>query len=137
MKYAALIVLLLICIFLEATFVSLPLSLIVLFLYTIFWQDEMIFILAIGCGVILDSLLFRAVGITSIFYVLFLGLVLLYRQKFEIQTLPFAIFFSSAGCVGYILLFGNTNLFSQLFLTILITLGSYLMIKSFVYKGIK
>ena len=128
MKYAVLTVFLIICILLEATFLSLPLSLIALFLYTIFWQDEMIFIFAIVCGLILDSLLFRAVGMTSIFYVLFLGLVLLYRQKFEIRTLPFAIFFSFAGCVGYLIIFGNTNLFFQVFLTILITLGSYIMI---------
>lgn len=134
MKYVFLTAILLLCTAFESTFISLPLSLIVLLIFTIFWQDEVVFLFAISSGFIVDALLFRSLGSTGIFYVLFLGLVLLYRQKFEIQTFPFALVFSLVGCLGYLLFFGSTNLFFQLLLCGIFTGGCYFFTHFLLFK---
>lgn len=134
MKYLLLTLSLFICLILESTITALPLNFLVLFIFTVFWQDELVFVFAIISGCILDALLFRSVGVTSVFFVLFLGLVLLYRQKFEIHTIYFALTFCLIGSVCHFLLFGYTNLLVQLVLMVFLTTVVYFFTYFFLFK---
>src|SRR5689334_21830140 len=99
---------------LEATIIQLPLTLLLLLVITIFYRSEWSFIFAIAIGIILDSLLFRPIGETSLFFCVFLFLVFLYEQKFELKTPAFGVFMSLFGSLFYFLLFGYQVLLLQL-----------------------
>jgi len=105
---------LLLAIFLESTLIQLPLTLIVLLLFLIRLGRSWILIFALFAGILLDTLFLRPVGQSSIFFVLFLFLVLLYEQKYELRT---AIFTCLMACIGaglYLILFGSTLFFLQI-----------------------
>lgn len=103
--------------FFQGSITTLPLLLIVLLLLYIFYRHEIVFLLAFISGVILDSLLVRSVGQSSIFFLSFLFLVFLYQRKFEISSYYF-IFFSLFGgsCFYFFLFYGYINIFPSFFL---------------------
>ncbi|MDE2025142.1 MAG: hypothetical protein KGJ07_01480 [Patescibacteria group bacterium] len=109
-----------IALILEATIVQLPLVLLVLLTVTIIYQSEWVFFAAIILGIMLDSLLFRIIGSTGLFFLFFLLFVFLYERKFEIRTVQFAAMISFLGSFLYLLIFGHSLLWLQVLLSVVI-----------------
>lgn len=102
---------------LETTIVQLPLVLLLLLAVTIVYQSEWVFFAAIVLGMLLDGLLFRPLGSTGLFFLLFLLFVFLYERKFELRTVPFAALMSFLGSFVYLLLFGHSKLWGQVIIS--------------------
>lgn len=117
MKYFLIFLLLFFCLLLQITYLQVPLVLLALLALTVVFQQEWIFPIALICGVFVDQLAFRTVGISSLFFLAFLFLVFLYEQKFELRTLSFMFVMSFFGSGIYLLIFGSTNLLMQVFLS--------------------
>lgn len=100
-------------ILLEGTITSIPIVLDVLLVFYILERKSRLFILALISGIILDVFGVRALGLTSIFLIAFIFIVLLYERKFEIATYPFVFFSSFLGSFMYLLLFGYNYLIQQ------------------------
>jgi len=98
--------------FLE-TITTLPLVLIVLLYLAIIFKRPMLFALAFFSGLFLDLFLLRILGQSSLFFAIFLVIVLLYERKFEIKTLPFVFIASFLGALFYLLTYGNDYIFVQ------------------------
>lgn len=113
--------------FFEVTFVQLPLVLIVLILYAVIFQDLWIFPVALVTGMILDSLLFRLLGSSSMFFLCILFLVFLYKQKYEIKTVVFVGIITTISSTIYMLIFGYSilalQILASIFLSIVLFLG--------------
>lgn len=95
--------LLIFVIFTELTYTDLPLTLIFILILAVMKRGEWIFILAFFAGIILDIFSLRSLGQTSIFFLLFVFLVLMYERKYEISTLPFVMITSFFGSFFYLL----------------------------------
>lgn len=114
-----LLLLLFFSILFEATVTTLPLVLVILLCIAIFYQKMWVFPLGLLSGLLLDSLSFRIPGETSLFFLVFLYIIFLYEKKFEIQSLPFVIFTSGIGALGFLIIFHFSFIIQQ---TIIITL---------------
>lgn len=125
MKFFFLTILFLLAILLEATIVQLPFVLVLLLIVTVVYQSEWVFFIAIFVGMILDTLLFRPLGSTEIFFLLFLLFVFLYDRKFELRTVQFAAMMSFLGSGIYFLLFGSSILWLQVILSVCIGVGCF------------
>ena len=113
MQYFLLFLFLLISVFLEAVWTTLPLTLCLLLVISIFKKDHKVFILAFLAGLLLDLSLVRSLGFSSIFFTLFLFIVFLYENKFEAETIPFVFFASFLGVFTYSLLVGYDDILLQ------------------------
>jgi len=100
-----------ISIFLEGTVTNLPLVLICLVILTIATRNLFLFILAFVAGIFLDTFALRPIGLTSIFLLLCVFLMLLYQRKYEINSYPFVLLASFVGSLVYLLIFGYANAF--------------------------
>lgn len=97
---------LLFVVLLEATLTMLPLTLVVLLLFAVTTQSSNTLLFAFIAGFMLDILLLRTIGATSLFFTLFFLLIFLYERKYEIATMQFILFSSFFGSVLYSKLFG-------------------------------
>lgn len=106
---------LLIClaILLEGTITSMPLVLDILIVFYITKRNSGIFILSFISGVVLDIFGVRVLGLTSIFFITFIFIILQYGRKFEIATYPFVFFSSLMGGLFYLWLFKYDDVFMQ------------------------
>lgn len=93
-------------VFFEGTITTLPLTLQTLLVFYVLYKNSASIFLAFISGIILDLLSVRLLGTTSIYFVIFLFLVVLYERKFEINTIPFIILSSFFGSLGFLFLFG-------------------------------
>lgn len=107
------IFLLLICIVLQGTVTSVPLALVVLLVLIIMNRSAFVFVLAFIAGLLLDAILLFPLGLTSMFFLGFLFLVLLYQRKYEIYTIPFAMIASFSGSFIYLFLLHFENIIVQ------------------------
>lgn len=99
---------------LEATFTTVPLIFVVLLVFTVTLKQNWIFAPAFIFGLIFDLVSFKTPGLSSIFLVTFLFLVLSYRRKFEIATNYFVLTSSFIGSLGFLAVLGyNNNIFFQ------------------------
>lgn len=98
---------------LESTILSIPLTLIVLLLFFVFKKSSEVFLYAFIAGLLLDITHVRTIGVTSIFFVLFLFLVSLYDKKYEICTVPFVMAAALVGSLANAYLFGHQSLLLQ------------------------
>lgn len=105
MKIFLIVIILFFALFCEISFVSLPLVLLALLLLGIIFKEFWIFPVGFGMGIVLDMLSFRTVGVSSIFFVVMLGIIFLYDRKFEVQSLPFTVIFSFLAALGFGLIF--------------------------------
>jgi len=96
--------------FLEATVTTIPLVFLLLLFLTLLYRSYWIFLIGFLSGILLDVVLFRTLGMTSLFFVSFSFIVLMYQRKFEISTLPFVFAASFLGSFIYLLLFSAGNL---------------------------
>ncbi|HXS14910.1 MAG TPA: hypothetical protein VN711_02190 [Candidatus Saccharimonadales bacterium] len=107
MKWFFWILLLFISLCLEATVVKVPLVFLLIFLTALFVRKEWIFLAAIASGVLLDSVTFRFLGESSLFFMCFLGILFAYEKKFETQSLGFVMTALGIGTFFYALFFGG------------------------------
>lgn len=96
---------LLIALLLEGTVTTIPLVLVVLLCLTIIRRDAIVFPVAFLAGFVLDIMVIRTLGTSSIFFTLMLFMILLYQRKYEINSYPFVFFASLFGSIGYSLFF--------------------------------
>lgn len=98
-------------IFLEGSVTVLPLVLICLLGLTIFKRKAVVFLIAFLVGIILDILIVRVLGSTSIFFLIFIFLILLYQRKYEINSYPFVAVATFLGSLVFLFVFNRGNLF--------------------------
>lgn len=107
---------------LEGLVLQVPFVLIVLIITVVFIPRPWLILLSIPAGLAVDSMTFRSLGVTSLFFAISLGLIFAYGKKFELQSIAFVIFSSCITTIGYLLIFGYQQFFLQLLLTLIIAL---------------
>lgn len=112
---------------LEGTVISLPLSLISLIFLATTRKHIAVFFLAIINGLILDLITLRPLGITGIFYTVFLFLLFLYERKYETSTLPFILSAVFVGVLTYSVIFSTANIILQIILSLIIVTLIYIL----------
>ncbi len=118
MKWIGIIVGIVIGAFLESTFFHVPFVLIILLLTVIFIQKPWIIFLSIPAGFLLDSLAFRVIGESSLFFAVMMGIFFAYGKKFELESLGFMVFASGLTSLVYFLIFGSETIVIQTGLSI-------------------
>jgi rod shape-determining protein MreD len=108
MKYFALVLLLLALVF-EVSLTTIPFIFLVLLCLMVIFRENWLFAMAFIFGLLFDFLSFKTVGISSLFLVLVLFLVLLYQSKFEITTAYFVAIASFLGSLLFLVLQGYTH----------------------------
>lgn len=109
MKFIIIFFILFLALFLETTVVALPLVLLSLLFLVVLFQEYWIFLVACIMGVCIDVLTFRPLGVSSIFFILTLGVIFLYKRKYEIQSLPFVSIFTTIASMLYLSLSGISS----------------------------
>jgi len=104
-------ILLAISVLLEGTIVMMPMALVCLLCLAILRKDWVVFLIAFLTGIFLDILKVQTVGERSIFFIIFIFLILLYQRKYEINSYPFVAAAGFFGALIYSLLFGYANWF--------------------------
>jgi rod shape-determining protein MreD len=104
------ILLLIIFLILESSITTIPLVFVTLLCITVIYKNNYIFLLAFLFGILIDVLSFNTPGMSSIFFIIFLFLVLIYQRKFEIDTYPFITISSFIGSLIFLFLQGYTSL---------------------------
>jgi cell shape-determining protein MreD len=112
---------LLLAIGLEATILSVPLTLVSIIALSVMQRKEWVYLVAIAAGLLLDSLLFRPLGVSALFFLIAVGLIFLYQKKFETHHMVFGISFSVLAVVGYMLCFGNAHSITTLLITTILS----------------
>src|SRR6478609_4000726 len=104
-----LLILLLISVFLQGTVTTIPLGLVIILIMAILAKEK-VFIFAFISGILIDILTLQTLGASSLFFLIFSWLLILYQRKYEINSYPFVILSSFAGTYLYLLLFGKGSL---------------------------
>lgn len=125
MMRAVLFFLLFCSFFLEITITSMPLLLLVFLFFWLATRDPIIFVFAFVVGIFFDLQSVGTIGVSSLFFVLFLGVIVLYERKFEIETFPFVFATSVIGSCLFLLLLGYHHVLEQSLLTGLIAVALF------------
>lgn len=104
---------------------TLPLVLILLVVHYAIKREVWLFTAAFFTGVILDLILVRTIGASSLFFVSFLFLVELYGRKFETATTPFVFIASFIGSILYFMLLGQALVFWEALVSALLAVGLF------------
>lgn len=128
------VLLLLVVTFLEGSLTSIPLVLMCLLTIAASTKSQRVYLYALLAGSILDILTGRILGVTSLVFTLFLGMVFLYQRKYEINSHMFIFIASLLMSIVFGLLFHTSHLFmhvvsSVLFAQILFLLWRVLFLK--------
>ncbi len=99
-----LLTLLIIAILLEGTVTTLPLVFVCLLCFLIVNKSRGVFYAAFLAGFIIDLFLVRTLGVSSLFFLVFFYLIILYQKKYEINSYPFVIVSSFLGTYLYLLI---------------------------------
>lgn len=94
--------LILVAIFFECTITSLPLLLIILTVIVILRKDIWLSVFAFLGGLLIDVSAVRTMGISSIFLICWVFLILLYERKYEINKYPFVVISIFTGSLLYL-----------------------------------
>lgn len=125
MMRAVLFFLLFCSFFLEITITSLPLLLLVFLFFWLLTRDPIVFPVAFITGIFFDLQRVGTLGVSSLFFVLFLGLVVLYERKFEIETLPFVFVSSAIGSAVFLFVLGYHHILEQALIMGCVALGVF------------
>jgi len=98
---------------LQASLTTVPFLLAFLLMLTIQKRDRFVLAVAFLVGLLYDFLTVQSLGVSSLFFVCFVFIILLYQKKYEIDTLYFVAFASFFGSLLYLVLFGLQSIFSQ------------------------
>lgn len=99
------------CVFLEGSVTTVPLTLFSLIITYCFYKEDWIFVGAFFSGFVLDILLIRQVGTTSIFFLSSLVLIFFYQKKFEIASEYFVFLSLAIANLLYLFLFSQSDVF--------------------------
>lgn len=125
-------ILLIIFLILESSLTTIPLVFISLLCLTVFYKNNFIFFLAFLFGILIDVLAFNTIGISSMFFVIFIFLVLIYQKKFEITTYPFVLITSFFGSLIFLFIQGFKDLiFLQALVSTFLAGGLFYLLKRF------
>lgn len=91
-------------------------------LYAVRRATRMLCVLSLVSGIVLDSLLVRRLGETSLFFLAFFLVVSLYERKFEIASLTFLALASFLGSTTFLTIFGYNDVLAQALLNTALTL---------------
>lgn len=108
----------------------------ILLIFLAFGRKAWIFFPAFFGGIVLDLMLFRFLGATSLFLTTFLFLIFLYEKKFEIYTLPFVSIVSFAGSALYLMIFGYNYVLQQALVSSLIAILLFAFCKNLRHKKV-
>ena len=125
------VIVLALTVLLEGSITTLPLTLILLLIYAVYKNDLNVLFLGFFSGIFLDILRLETVGVTSLYFVLLLSLVLMYKRKFETESSYYILIFSFLGVFLFSFLKGLNAPFINAFLSTTITLLIY---KTFIPK---
>jgi cell shape-determining protein MreD len=126
------VLLLTIAIIVESALTTLPLVLLVLLAIMSLFKNNFVFTLAFIFGILLDLLTLKTVGATSMFFVCFMFLILLYQSKFEIATNTFIIVASFLGSFCFLVINANSSdLILESIVSTLLGLLIFMLIKHF------
>ena len=101
---------------------TIPLSLPLLVILSVFFRKSWVFFVAFGLGLLLDLFWLRSLGQTALMLVLFVLFINLYERKFETQTLTFVFSASFLGSLIYLQVFGYQQILLQSLVNSLLTL---------------
>lgn len=122
---------------LEGMITTLPVTLIALIILLLQKREYWIFFLAFGSGLLLDLFTLQSLGLTSIFFVIFLFALLLYERKYEIQTLPFVVVSSFFGSLMYLLIMRSDMVFWQSFMSSVIGGVAFILYSTYRKRHLK
>lgn len=108
---------LLIFVLIESIFTSLPISLLLLIPIFVLEKKSWVYVAAFLAGLAIDIFNIRFLGSTSLFFVIFLLIINLYRRKFEISNIFFVLFSSFIGSFFYLIIFGFRLVLPQAFVS--------------------
>lgn len=131
MKFSIFIVLLFLALVLESSLITLPLVFLLLLLMQVIYKRAWILIVGFLAGLFLDSLSFRPVGFSSIFFLCVLYLIFLYEKKFEVQTFTFVFFSALIGSLSFLLIFGGQLIIVESLLVAVLSVMSFSLLKLF------
>lgn len=106
MKYFLFSGIVLLTLFFQASVTIVPIMLVLLLLLYIEYRSEEVFFIAFFLGLLLDMLVVRTIGVSSLFFLTFLFVVFLYQRKFEIGSPLFVFLALFLGSVMYCFIFG-------------------------------
>ncbi len=129
--FAILLVLLIIAVIVEGSIISIPLTLITLLCITIIRRDTSVFIVAFLAGIFLDIFALRQIGGTSIFFITFVFLILLYQRKYEIYSYPFVLAGSFIGATLFLSVFRYANVLPQAGISVIVAFFLFACIRLF------
>ena len=135
MKLTASIIFLL-SLFLESSVTTLPLVFLALLCLAVLTRKEWVFVIAFIVGVLLDAFSFRALGQSSLYFIIYIFLVFLYERKFEISTKYFIFIASFLGSFGFLIIFSYNNLVLQSLVSSIIAVSVFSILSRF-HKNIE
>lgn len=100
---------------------TIPFSVGLLVIATVFYKKPWVFFLALGLGLFLDLISISALGYTSLVLTIFVFILFLYERKFETQTLTFVFISTLLGSLVYLNIFGHQQIFLQSLINSIIT----------------
>ena len=129
--------LLLVSVFLEATLITVPLTLLIVIFSAVTLKNNDVFILAFLSGLLLDILTLGTIGLTSAFFILFVMLIFLYQKKFEIESLSFVAISTFTGSIIYLFLTHSNHLIPEALLSTFLMFSSFFIFKKTIKKAPK
>lgn len=113
----------------QISLTTIPIILDLILILYIFNKKTRIYFIAFFLGIILDIFSLRQVGTTSLFFVIFLFIINLYENKFEINTIPFVLFFSFFGSLAFLLVLRENYFFWQAIVSSIFSMLLFTLIK--------
>ncbi len=135
-QYLIIVLLFIIGLLLEGIITTVPLVTVLLLVFYAIFRKKWVYPAAIILGIGLDFFAMRQIGISSAFFVLFLFLIIVYEQKFEIATIPFLMFASFFGSFAFLMLIDHKPFFLQAGASSFLTLILYKAMKVTVKESI-
>jgi len=129
------LLLIIISISLEGTVTTLPITMVFLLCLSLIRRDWTVFPIAFFAGLLLDLLRVQTVGVSSLFFMIFTFLILLYQRKYEINSYPFVVVATFLGSIIYFFIFGLKHFIIQSILISIIAALLFAIIKFFFTKN--
>lgn len=134
MKYLIALIFLFVALIFEVSLVSLPLVLVLLIVLSVIYKDYSVFVLGMVFGILRDMLTFSIVGVTSIFFISLIFIILSYQKKFEITSSYFVIFAIVVFGSLYLLMVGPSFIILKIIVSILLGVIFFAVFKK-LYKS--
>lgn len=118
----------------SGTLTTFPFVLVLLLNFAVITKKSWIFAASFLTGLFLDIFSFNALGRTSLFFLLFIFIVILYDKKFEIQTYPFVFISSFLGSLVYLIMLVYPSVFIQSLCASVVAVLFFFLLKRFLPK---